>query len=166
VVLNNPNSLPASVALRILSPAGIPLNDYSTQVPALGSVVVPDTLFLAAQGDTASYGMIAGTSSLPLSGLVIQTDLATRDTIHTNLLTDFSPEIVIPSVTQISPFSSALLMGNLGNAATWIEIAHRTVDGRSTAVSTTWLPARGSVYLDRFYSFGSSVGYGPAASVG
>ena len=162
VVLNNPNSLPASVALRILSPAGIPLNDYSTQVPALGSVVVPDTLFLAAQGDTASYGMIAGTSSLPLSGLVIQTDLATRDTIHTNLLTDFSPEIVIPSVTQISPFSSALLMGNLGNAATWIEIAHRTVDGRSTAVSRAWLPARGSVYLDEVLpQLGVPSGYGP-----
>ena len=77
-------------------------------------------------------------------------------------MTELSPEIVIPSVTQISPFSSALLMGNLGNAATWIEIAHRTVDGRSTAVSRTWLPARGSVYLDGVLpQLGVPSGYGP-----
>jgi len=162
LVLNNPNSLPASVALRILSPDGIALNEYSIQVPALGSVIVPDTLFLAGQGGRAPYGMIRGTSNLPLSGLVIQTDLATRDTIHTNLLTEFSPEILIPSVTQVSPFSSNLLMSNLGNAATWIEIMHRTVDGHGTAVSKTWLPSQGSVYLDEVLAhLGVPSGYGP-----
>ncbi len=162
VVLNNPNSQPASVALRTLSPDGIALNDYSVQVPALGSVIVPDTLFLGGQGGRAPYGMIRGTSNLPLSGLVIQTDLATRDTIHTNLLTEFSPEILIPSVTQVSPFSSNLLMSNLGDAATWIEIMHRTVDGRGTAVSKTWLPAHGSVYLDEVLThLGVPSGYGP-----
>jgi len=162
VVLNNPNNQPASAALQIFSPEGTLLNDYSIQVPALGSAIVPDTSFLAGQEGRAPYGMIRGTSSLPLGGLVIQSDLATRDTIHTNLLTEISPEIFIPSVTQVSPYSSNLLLSNLGQAATWVEIVHRTVDGDPTAVSRTWLPAQGSVYLDAVLThLRIPSGYGP-----
>jgi hypothetical protein len=162
VVLNNPNNLSASVSLQMFTPAGMVLNDYSIPIPALGSVIVPDTSFLAGEGGQAPYGIIRGTSTLPLSGLVIQSDLATRDTIHTNLLTEISPEILIPSVTQVSPYSSSLLLSNLGAGATWVEILHRTADGLAAAVSRTWLPAQGSVYLDQVLTFlGIPSGYGP-----
>ncbi|MCI0628204.1 MAG: fibronectin type III domain-containing protein [Acidobacteria bacterium] len=163
VVLNNPDSEPASVALRPLSPSGIPLTDYFIQVPAFGAVLVPDSALLAGRGDRASYGLIRGTSTRPLGGLVIQTDLSSGDTIHTNLVTELSPEILIPSVTQAPPFSSSLLLGNLGEAATWIEISHRAADGHSTAaVSRMWLPARGTVYLDKVLTnLGIPSGYGP-----
>ena len=161
VVLNNPNDQPASAVLQVFSPEGTVLNDHSIQVPALGSAIVPDTSLLDTQGAQAAYGMIRGTSSLPLSGLVIQSDLATLDTIHTNLLTETSPEILIPSVTQVSSYSSNLLLSNLGEAATWVHIVHRTVDGLST-ISRTWLPAQGSVYLDRVLTYlGIPSGYGP-----
>ena len=78
---------------------------------------MPDSSLLAGQEGQASYGIIRGTSNVPLGGLVIQSDLATRDTIHTNLLTEISPEILIPSVTQVSPYSSNLLLSNLGAEA-------------------------------------------------
>ena len=162
VVLNNPNNEAASVTLRPLSPDGIALNDYSTQVPALGSVIVQDAQFLAGREGQLSSGIIRGTSNLRLSGLVIQTDLATHDTVHTNMQTEFSPEILIPSATQVSPFSSTLLMSNLGDSATWIEITHRTENGSSTAVARTWLPAQGSVHLDEVLTLlGVPSGYGP-----
>jgi hypothetical protein len=162
VVLNNPNNQSASASLQIFTPAGMVLNDYSIHIPALGSVIVPDTSLLAGEGGQAPYGIIRGTSTLPLSGLVVQSDLATRDTIHTNLLTEISPEILIPSVTQVSPYSSNLLLSNLGAGATWVDIVHRTVDGLATAVSRTWLPAQGSVYLDQVLTFlGIPSGYGP-----
>jgi hypothetical protein len=97
-----------------------------------------------------------------LGGLVIQSDLATRDTIHTNLLTEISPEILIPSVTQVSPYSSNLLLSNLGGGPTWVDILHRTVDGLATAVSRTWLPPQGTVYLEQVLTYlGIPSGYGP-----
>jgi len=162
VVLNNPNNQPASAVLQVFSPEGTVLNDHSIQVPALGSAIVPDTSLLGTQGAQAPYGMIRGTSSLPLSGLVIQSDLAASDTIHTNLLTETSPEILIPSVTQVSSYSSNLLLSNLGKSATWVDIVHRTVDGLATSISRTWLPAQGSVYLDRVLTYlGIPSGYGP-----
>jgi len=162
VVLNNPNNQPASAALQIFSPEGTVLNNYSLQVPALGSAIVPDTSLLAGQGGRAPYGMIRGTSTLPLGGLIIQSDRATLDTIHTNLLTEISPEILIPSVTQVSPYFSSLLLSNLGGGATWVDILHRTADGSVTAVSRTWLPAQGSVYLDQVLTYlGIPSGYGP-----
>ncbi len=128
----------------------------------MGSVIVQDAEFLAGREGQLPYGIIRGTSSLRLSGLVIQTDLATHDTVHTNLQTEFSPEILIPSVTQVSPFSSTLLVSNLGDSATWIDITHRTEDGTSTAVSRTWLPAQGSVHLNEVLTLlGVPSGYGP-----
>jgi hypothetical protein len=103
--------------------------------------------------------MISGTSTLPLSGLVIQSDRATS---HTNLLTEVSPEILIPSVTQVSPYSSNLLLSNLGGVSTWVDILLRTVDGLATPVARTWLPAQGSVYLDQVLTYlGIPSGYGP-----
>ena len=162
LVLNNPNDQAASVTLRALSPHGIALNDYSTQVPALGSVIIHDAQFLDGGGSQLPHGIIRGTSSLRLSGLVIQTDLATHDTVHTNMQTELSPEILIPSVTQVSPFSSTLLMSNLGDSATWIEITHRAEGGGSSAVSRTWLPAQGSMYLNEVLTLlGIPSGYGP-----
>lgn len=165
IVLNNPDSEPATVTLRPFSPDGIALNDYSLQLPALGSALVADSLFLAGQEDRPPYGIIRGTSNRPLSGLMIQTNLATRDTIHTNLVTAYSPEILIPSVTETATFSSNLLVSNLGDAATWIEITHRTVDGlKPVPVFKTLLPARGSVYLDKVLAgVGVVSGYGPLA---
>jgi len=162
VVLNNPNSQTASVTLQPLSPDGSILNDFPVQVPPLGAVIVPDALFLAHEASRASFGIIRGTSSLPLTGLVIQSDLASRDTMHTNFLTERSPEIFIPSVTEISPFSSSLQVSNLGDSATWIEVTHRTAGGASGAFSRFSLPARGSVYLNDVLSFlGVPSGYGP-----
>jgi len=162
VVLNNPNNQSASASLQIFTPGGMVLNDYLIHIPALGSAIVPDTSFLAGQGDQAPYGIIRGTSTLPLSGLVIQSDLATRDTIHTNLLTEISPEILIPSVTQVPPYSSNLLLSNLGAGATWVDILHRTADGLAATVSRTWLPAQGSVYLAQVLTYlGIPSGYGP-----
>jgi hypothetical protein len=106
--------------------------------------------------------MISGTSTLPLSGLAIQSDSATLGTSHTNLLTEISPEILIPSVTQVSPYSSNLLLSNLGGVPTWVDILLRTVDGVATAVARTWLPAQGSVYLDQVLTYlGVPSGYGP-----
>ena len=96
---------------------------------------------------------------------MIQTNFATRDTIHTNLVTAYSPEILIPSVTETATFSSNLLMSNLGDAATWIEITHRTVDGlKPVPAFKTLLPARGSVYMDKVLAgVGVASGYGPLA---
>ena len=162
VVLNNPNNQSASASLQIFTPEGMMLNDYSIHIPALGSAIVPETSFLAGQGGQAPYGIIRGTSTLPLSGLVIQSDLARGDTIHTNLLTEISPEILIPSVTQVSPYSSNLLLSNLGAGATWVDIHQRTADGLTAAVSKTWLPGQGSVYLDQVLTYlGIPSGYGP-----
>ena len=72
--LNNPNDQPASAALQVFSPEGTLLSSYSIQIPALGSTIVPYSSLLAGQESPAPYGMISGTSSLPLSGLVIQSD--------------------------------------------------------------------------------------------
>jgi hypothetical protein len=92
----------------------------------------------------------------------MQSDLATLDTIHSNLLTETSPELLIPSVTQVSPYSSNLMLSNLGRGPTWVDILHRTVDGLATAVSRTWLPAQGTVYLDQVLTYlGMPSGYGP-----
>ena len=159
VVLNNPNNQPAAAALQIFSPEGALLNSYSVQIPALGSTIVPYSSLLAGQESPAPYGMISGTSTLPLSGLVIQSDRATS---HTNLLTEISPEILIPSVTQVSPYSSNLLLSNLGGVPTWVDILLRTVDGLATPVARTWLPAQGSMYLDQVLTYlGIPSGYGP-----
>ena len=159
VVLNNPNTQPAAAALQIFSPEGALLNSYSVQIPALGSTIVPYSSLLAGQESPAPYGMISGTSTLPLSGLVIQSDRATS---HTNLLTEISPEILIPSVTQVSPYSSNLLLSNLGGVPTWVDILLRTVDGLATPVARTWLPAQGSMYLDQVLTYlGIPSGYGP-----
>lgn len=165
VVLNNPNSEPATVALLPFSPDGIALKDYPFELPAFGSVLIPDSLFLAGQEDRASYGVIRGTSTRPLSGLIIQTNLATRDTIHTNLITTDSPEIVIPSVTESATFSSNVLVSNLGDAATTTEITYRTADGlKPIPVFKTLVPARGSVYLDKIVAgLGAAAGYGPVS---
>ena len=162
VVLNNPNNQAASVTLRALSPLGTALNDYSTQIPALGSVIIQDVEFLNGRGGLAPFGVIRGTSNLRLSGLVIRSDWVRHDTVHINMQTELSPEILIPSVTQVSPFSSTLLMSNLGNSATWVEITHRTPGGGSAAVSRTWLPAQGSMYLNEILPLlGVPSGYGP-----
>lgn len=150
IVLNNLESEPANVALRAFSPEGAALRDSSFQVPALGSILVPDSLFLASQGDRALFGIVRGTSNRSLSGLVIQTNLATRDTIHTNMVTAWSPEVLIPSVTETSTFSSNLLVSNLADTGTWVEISHRASNGQSPAPAVrALLPARGSVYLDK-----------------
>src|SRR5262245_21489845 len=162
VVLNNPNSQPASVSLKVFSPDGVELNQYSVQLSALGSAIIPDSSFLARHNETPSYGTIHGASSLPLGGLVIQSDLASRDTLHTNLLTAPSPEILIPAVTQVSPFSSNLLLSNLGSTGTWIEIVYHAGDNNGAATQRTWLSARASVYLDAVLTFlGIESGYGP-----
>ena len=71
VVLNNPNNQLAAAALQIFSPGGALLNDYSVQIPALGSTVVSYSSLLAGQESQAPYGMTSGTSTLPLSGLAI-----------------------------------------------------------------------------------------------
>jgi hypothetical protein len=162
VILNNPNNQAASVTLRALSPLGTALNDYSAQIPALGSVIIPDVEFLNGRGGSVPYGVVRGTSNLRLSGLVIRSDWVANDTVHINMQTELSPEILVPSVTQVSPFSSSLLVSNLGNSATWVEITHRTQGGGSAAVSRTWLPARGSMYLNEVLPLlGVPSGYGP-----
>lgn len=163
VVLNNPNSEPATVALLPFSPDGIALKDFPFELPAFGSALIPDSLFLAGQEDRAPFGVIRGTSTRPLSGLIIQTNLATRDTIHTNLITTYSPEIVIPSVTESATFSSNLLVSNLGDAATSLELRYRTADGLNPVPALkTHIQARGTVYLDKLLAgLGAAAGYGP-----
>ena len=165
VVLNNLDAEAANVKLEPFSPEGIALGEYSLQVPALGSALIAGSQLLAGQEDQAPYGIIRGTSNRSFSGLIIQIDLATGDTIHTNLVSRLSPEVLIPSVTETSTFSSNLLVSNLGDAPTSIEVIDRSVDGnKPVPMLKTLIPARGSLYMDKVQvGLGVGLGYGPLA---
>jgi hypothetical protein len=162
-ILNNPGQEPASVTLFSFSAEGILIGETSSMVPARGSVQLSESELFP--GSSSPYGLICGNSNVPICGLAINTDLATGDTIHTNLVTELSPELLISAVTNTGAFSSGLLVSNLGEMDSTLQLLSRKTDGSpSAAALTAPVPARGTIQLEKVLpALGVRDGFGPLA---
>jgi hypothetical protein len=151
------------VLLRSYSSQGTLIAEIPTTVPGSGSLLLSERELFAEALEAASHGLIRGTSDLPLCGLLMAADLTTGDTVHSNVTVELSPEVLIPSVTQVPPFVSSLLLSNIGEKQSMIEIRARGSEGTlAVPPSRVPVPASGTVLLDNVLpALGSTAGYGP-----
>jgi len=161
VVLSNPGGEAATVNLLSLAASGIPIGEASRVLPAHGSVQFAESELFAVAPD--SQGLIRGSSSTIVCGMAMNADLSSGDTIHTSAITEFSPELLIPSATRLGAFSSSLLLANLGEMVSPVQLLSRKPDGSQAGTSVTAaIPAGGTVQIDKVLPLlGISEGYGP-----
>lgn len=149
VLLSNPNTAASRVVLRSFAPDGRAVSEYATTVPPNGSTLLEESE-LFGSGAEAPYGLIRGASDLPLGGILMNADSASGDTLHTNLVSELSPEMLVPSATRVSPFLSSLQLSNVGESPSEVEILVRRPDGQPAALPVKlWLPALGTALLEK-----------------
>ncbi len=163
LALHNPGESEAMVTLRSFGPSGLQAGEHVVPILPQETVEVTEQDLLSTD-PIPDYGLVRGVSSQPLTALAVNTHLVTGDSIYTTLISESSPELLIPTVTQVQPFSSSLMLMNLSGSKAPIQIRARDPHGdlAGSPYSIT-LPPYGTIKLESvltFLSLGSGF-YGP-----
>ncbi len=131
------------VSLRDLS--GLMIANLNSTVPPRGMTQLSNVIqtLLGSSTPTNREGTLWLDSDQDITAWASQIDNATQDPSFMISRPGYTGTLLIPSVTRLGDFRSALVVTNLGDASAWVELRFRDLQGNVLASRVHLIPAGG-----------------------